>query len=164
MPSVRNALFVVVGATALNIILLGNASIKSVEYMDSNQFCGLTCHTVMAPEYTAFLNSAHSRVGCAPCRNANKSDLRVWGEHHPSIIEAVRRLEGAVTAERASRGHAGDATFFVLDRGGPAPIDRVLEWARTDRGGRQLPLLREDPDSGCFRWGICEPPTRDDDE
>lgn len=106
----------------------------------------------------------HSRVGCAPCRNANKNDLRVWGEHHPSIIEAVRRLEGAVTAERASRGHAGDATFFVLDRGGPAPIDRVLEWARTDRGGRQLPLLREDPDSGCFRWGICEPPTRDDDE
>lgn len=66
-PSVRNALFMVIGATALNIILLGNASIKSVEYMDSNQFCGLTCHTVMAPEYTAFVNSAHSRVGCTQC-------------------------------------------------------------------------------------------------
>jgi len=35
--------------------------------MDSNQFCGLTCHTVMRPEYTAFLDSPHSRVGCAQC-------------------------------------------------------------------------------------------------
>jgi hypothetical protein len=35
--------------------------------MDSNQFCGLTCHKVMAPEYTAFLDSPHSRVGCVQC-------------------------------------------------------------------------------------------------
>ncbi len=66
-PSVRNAMIVLLAATGLNIVLLGNASIKGVEYMDSNQFCGLTCHTVMAPEYTAFLGSAHSRVGCAQC-------------------------------------------------------------------------------------------------
>jgi hypothetical protein len=35
--------------------------------MDSNQFCGLTCHKVMAPEYGAFLDSTHSRVGCVQC-------------------------------------------------------------------------------------------------
>ncbi|MBI4912366.1 MAG: NapC/NirT family cytochrome c [Acidobacteria bacterium] len=66
-PSVRNAILLVILATGANIVLMGNASIKGVEYMDSNQFCGLTCHTVMAPEYTAFLNSPHSRVGCAQC-------------------------------------------------------------------------------------------------
>jgi len=35
--------------------------------MDSVQFCGLTCHTVMAPEYTAYQNSPHQRVGCVLC-------------------------------------------------------------------------------------------------
>jgi len=38
-----------------------------VEYMDSSRFCGLTCHTVMSPEYTAYLDSPHSRVACASC-------------------------------------------------------------------------------------------------
>jgi hypothetical protein len=66
-PGVRNALLLVGGATVLNVAILGTATHKSVEYMDSNQFCGLTCHTVMEPEYTAFLDSPHSRVGCAQC-------------------------------------------------------------------------------------------------
>jgi nitrate/TMAO reductase-like tetraheme cytochrome c subunit len=35
--------------------------------MDSARFCGLTCHTVMAPEYTAYLDSPHSRIPCASC-------------------------------------------------------------------------------------------------
>jgi hypothetical protein len=35
--------------------------------MDSTQFCGLTCHTVMAPEYTAHIDSPHSRVACVEC-------------------------------------------------------------------------------------------------
>jgi hypothetical protein len=35
--------------------------------MDSVQFCGLTCHSVMQPEYTAYLNSPHARVACVEC-------------------------------------------------------------------------------------------------
>jgi nitrate/TMAO reductase-like tetraheme cytochrome c subunit len=66
-PAVRNILLLVGGATVLNVAMLGTATHKGVEYMDSNQFCGLTCHTVMEPEYTAFLDSPHSRVGCAQC-------------------------------------------------------------------------------------------------
>ncbi|MDP1832349.1 MAG: NapC/NirT family cytochrome c [Geothrix sp.] len=66
-PGIRRLLGVIGIATFLNIALLGTAGLKGVEYMDSNQFCGLTCHTVMSPEYTAFLDSPHSRVGCAQC-------------------------------------------------------------------------------------------------
>src|ERR1019366_10275177 len=36
-------------------------------YMDSTNFCGKTCHTVMDPEYTAYQNSPHSRVNCVEC-------------------------------------------------------------------------------------------------
>jgi nitrate/TMAO reductase-like tetraheme cytochrome c subunit len=66
-PLLRRAAVLVAGATVVNVALIGTASYKGVEYMDSNQFCGLTCHTVMAPEHTAFLNSPHSRVGCVQC-------------------------------------------------------------------------------------------------
>jgi hypothetical protein len=66
-PSARR-LFLLLGlATAANITILGTASYKGIDYMDSSKFCGLTCHTPMTPEYTAFLNSPHSRVGCAQC-------------------------------------------------------------------------------------------------
>lgn len=66
-PSVRRLITVVGLLTFINISIMGTAGLKGVEYMDSNQFCGLTCHTVMSPEYTAFLDSPHSRVGCAQC-------------------------------------------------------------------------------------------------
>jgi nitrate/TMAO reductase-like tetraheme cytochrome c subunit len=67
LPSVRKLMAGVAAATVANVIIVGTASFKGVEYMDSTRFCGLTCHTVMQPEYTAFLNSPHSRVGCAQC-------------------------------------------------------------------------------------------------
>src|ERR1035437_8173256 len=35
--------------------------------MDSVTFCGLTCHRVMEPEYTAHQNSPHARVECVAC-------------------------------------------------------------------------------------------------
>ncbi len=66
-PVVRNAIVLVALATVVNVAMLGAATYHGVEYMDSNQFCGLTCHKVMAPEYGAFLDSPHSRVGCVQC-------------------------------------------------------------------------------------------------
>lgn len=37
------------------------------EYTDSDAFCGTLCHSVMAPEYTAYKLSPHARVGCVNC-------------------------------------------------------------------------------------------------
>ena len=66
-PEVLRALTLVGLLTVVNVVLIGVASYKGVEHMDSNAFCGTTCHEVMQPEYTAFLNSPHSRVGCVQC-------------------------------------------------------------------------------------------------
>lgn len=66
-PLVRTALGWVGFATFLNVAILGFASYRGVQYMDSVSFCGQTCHTVMAPEYTAYENSPHSRVDCVGC-------------------------------------------------------------------------------------------------
>jgi hypothetical protein len=66
-PFLRRALLLVGGLTLANFAIMGAASYKGVEYMDSAQFCGQTCHTVMTPEYTAYLNSPHSRIACVEC-------------------------------------------------------------------------------------------------
>jgi len=67
MPKTRRWLFVLTGATMFNIVVLAGATYKGVEVMESVEFCGLACHTVMQPEHTAYQRSAHSRVKCAEC-------------------------------------------------------------------------------------------------
>lgn len=42
-------------------------SYHAYEYTESVEFCGLVCHNVMKPEYTAYLASPHARVPCVKC-------------------------------------------------------------------------------------------------
>jgi len=66
-PKTRRWLFILLGATMLNIVILAGATYKGVEVMESVEFCGLACHSVMEPEHTAYQRSSHSRVACAEC-------------------------------------------------------------------------------------------------
>ena len=66
-PMVRHVLLFVALATFLNVIIFGTASYRGVQYMDSTQFCGQTCHTVMQPEFTAYQGSPHAHVECVEC-------------------------------------------------------------------------------------------------
>ena len=85
-PVLQRALLWIAGMTFVNVAIMGTASYKAVEHMDSPQFCGQTCHTVMAPEYTAYANSPHSRVACVDCH----ADLATLTEYpHPSTLAKV---------------------------------------------------------------------------
>lgn len=66
LPVVRRTLEWVVVATALNLLIIGTASYRGVEYLDSTNFCGTTCH-VMLPENTAYHLSPHAHVACVDC-------------------------------------------------------------------------------------------------
>jgi nitrate/TMAO reductase-like tetraheme cytochrome c subunit len=66
-PVLQRAVVWVVALSFVNFSLMGMATYKAIEHMDTVEFCGKTCHTVMAPEYTAYLNSPHSRVSCVEC-------------------------------------------------------------------------------------------------
>lgn len=66
-PMVRHVVLFVALATILNVIIFGTASYRGVAYMDSTQFCGQTCHTVMQPEFAAYQNSPHAHVNCVEC-------------------------------------------------------------------------------------------------
>ena len=56
VPMVRNSLLFIGLATFLNVLIFSFASYKGVTYMDTTTFCGKTCHTVMAPEFSAYQN------------------------------------------------------------------------------------------------------------
>ena len=62
----RTVLFVAV-MTAINVPIFAVASYRGTVYMESQDFCGLTCHQVMMPEYTAYQRSPHARVACVEC-------------------------------------------------------------------------------------------------
>ena len=64
---VQNSFLFIGSATLLNVLIFSFASYKGVSYMDTTTFCGQTCHTVMAPEFSAYQNSPHSRVECVEC-------------------------------------------------------------------------------------------------
>lgn len=66
-PMLRRAFALVGGLTFANVVIFSVASYQGVSYMDTPQFCGQTCHTVMRPEYTAYLVSPHQRVECVEC-------------------------------------------------------------------------------------------------
>lgn len=63
----RRTVALVTFLTLANIFLVTAVGYKSVEYSESVEFCGTVCHTVMEPEYAAYLDSPHSKVTCAEC-------------------------------------------------------------------------------------------------
>ena len=63
----RRWLLIFLGITTVNVIVLSGATYKAVHEMESVEFCGLACHSVMEPEHTAHARSPHSRVACADC-------------------------------------------------------------------------------------------------
>ena len=66
-PAQRTTAVIVFAVTMANIVIVSLAAYRGVEYMDSPQFCGQVCHTVMKPEFSAYQDGPHSRVTCVQC-------------------------------------------------------------------------------------------------
>lgn len=99
-----------------------------------------------------------SRVGCMPCINVNKEELRQIALRFPEAIEQKAEWESKVAL--CSKRMA--ATFI------PAPgmsnheaakqtIWTVVEWSKTTRGGKQFNLLADldEPTACASAYGLC---------
>lgn len=63
----RDVTKVVAILTVLNLLIVATVSYSGVVYSETPQFCGVVCHTVMEPEWTAYLDSPHASVACVEC-------------------------------------------------------------------------------------------------
>jgi hypothetical protein len=66
-PRQRGFAVALFALTMANIVIVSLASYRGIEYMDSVQFCGQVCHTVMKPEAVAHQDGPHARVTCVEC-------------------------------------------------------------------------------------------------
>lgn len=101
------------------------------------------------------------RVGCMPCINAQKSELRAIAARFPEHPARIAEWEWLV-GQCSKRGFS---TFF--GDGHEAKDGRVIfadlniwsriEWSKTTRGGKQIDMLAGLEDSGCSSsYGLCD--------
>jgi hypothetical protein len=91
-PELRRLLIFILVTTVVNVALGSQFTYQAVSYMDSNGFCGQTCHKVMQPEYTAHGNAAHSSVECVRCHIGPGASSFVQAK-----LSGVRQLIGVTT-------------------------------------------------------------------
>ena len=91
------------------------------------------------------------RVGCAPCINSGKDDIREWAARSPEMIDKIRGWE-----------QQNGMTFFSPCVPGKQInfIDEVVVWAKTSRGGKQfnLPMVEANAElrTCSSKYGLCE--------
>jgi 3'-phosphoadenosine 5'-phosphosulfate sulfotransferase (PAPS reductase)/FAD synthetase len=99
------------------------------------------------------------RVGCSPCINSDKDSIANWADRSPESIDKLRAWEKRT-----------GFTFFAPCVPGIRPrvdargkitvhnyIDEVVEWSRTDRGGRQFNIFNNLERPACeSKFGLCE--------
>lgn len=66
-PRQRGAFVFLTSFVMVFVLLSAVGSYRAYEFTDSVQFCGQLCHSVMAPEFTAYQLSPHARVRCVDC-------------------------------------------------------------------------------------------------
>lgn len=100
-----------------------------------------------------------SRVGCMPCINAQKREIREIARRFPEHVERIAEWERLVSTVCRPRS---PVSFFHLGTQGhtgqDSTIYSVVEWSKTTRGGRQYDLLANaEPLTACAsEYGLCE--------
>ena len=129
-------------------------------------------HRYMGIKPNPLYSQGMGRVGCMPCINCRKGELREIAARFPEHIERIAEWENLV--RQASK--RGGATFFAAanakhQKGSIkemsadqlveiANIRQAVEWSRTTRGGIQYDLMSSDGEadaSACSSaYGLCE--------
>lgn len=73
----RNAFLIFIFCSVFFLLISAIGSYEAFRYTESVEFCGTLCHKVMAPEYIAYQNSSHARVGCVDCHVGEGADWYV---------------------------------------------------------------------------------------
>ena len=116
MPRTRAIVMVVFVLTVINIMILALATYKGVEVMDSTEFCGQACHTVMLPEFTTYSRSPHARVKCVSCHIGPGADWFVKSKLSGTwqlVAVSLDRCTTCVRPERPANSATGPRNSSV---------------------------------------------------
>lgn len=153
-PEFRTLASFVFIMTAANVVIGGTFTYQAVEYMDSRNFCGQSCH-IMEPEWTAYQVAPHSEVPCVECHigagaesfvkakmNGTKQLIQVMFDAYPTPVPTpVHNLaQGNLTcgechAERNLADKRKEWIFFREDEANSATRTELL----LKIGGRENP-------------------------
>lgn len=126
-------------------------------------------HRYMGIKPNPLYSQGMGRVGCMPCINCRKDELREIALRFPEAIDRIDRWER--TVQQASK--RGAATFFAgsnakhpkgsisgmtaIEVMEIASIRQAVEWSKTARGGIQYDLMIATDASACSSaYGLCE--------
>ena len=108
----------------------------------------------------------HNRVGCYPCIYFGKKDLKYISSKRVQIIQKFEKYLGEFLHEHTKNEKVLEhLKKTVIDTGflyraffknrNHAPINEVIEWAKTSRGGKQFELFDLETPT-CHKWGLCD--------
>ena len=101
------------------------------------------------------------RVGCFPCINSVKKEIRIISEKFPERIDMIREQEKKIGASFFSSEYVPVAhRKHIFTSNGKdwriANIDDVVEWSHTARGGKQFEMDLDEPFACDSSLGHCE--------
>ncbi|WP_116826342.1 phosphoadenosine phosphosulfate reductase family protein [Pseudomonas syringae] len=126
-------------------------------------------HRYMGIKPNPLYSQGMGRVGCMPCINCRKDELREIALRFPEVIDRIDRWE-RITQQASKRGAA---TFFAgsnakhpkgsianmsaVEVMEVASIRQAVEWSKTARGGIQYDLMIATDATACSSaYGLCE--------
>ena len=102
-----------------------------------------------------------SRVGCMPCVNVNKEELRQIDMRFPEVIDRIEKWE-LLVCKASKQGYSSfmcDASDlkYPKDIFDKLCIRERVKWSKTSRGGKRYTLLSAMPPPECSSsFGLCE--------
>jgi hypothetical protein len=160
-PIQRRGVFIFVMLSLANVVIVSLAAYRGIEFMDSVQFCGQVCHSVMKPEFTAYQDGPHSRVTCVQCHIGSGAS---W--FAKSKVSGTRQVLAV--------------TFHTYSRPIPSPVEnlrpardtceqchwpeklhgdkivRVVEYAEDEKNTESVTTLQVHVGGGSARLGIAQ--------
>ncbi len=160
-PAQRRTAVFIFALTIANIIIVSLAAYRGVEYMDSTQFCGQVCHTVMKPEFTAYQDGPHSRVTCVQChigpgaswfakskvsgaRQVLAVSFHTYSRPIPSPVQNLRPAREVCEQCHWPEKFHGDL------------VRRVYEYGSDEKNTENITTLRVHVGGGSERLGIAQ--------
>ncbi len=77
--------------SVINVTILGLVIYEGYHFTDSSYFCGVVCHEVMDPEYTAYQRSPHAKVSCVSCHIGSGASWYVQAK-----LSGIRQVKAVI--------------------------------------------------------------------